>query len=197
MSSLALLLAVWCRCAELPSHIFFVAPHWQKIAMDGWDGLLGILCGHGCLLLVLCLHWLVSVYRFVVKKPFCITLAGIRLLHWIARHDNPLKKRFSLEQCFFSSRKIGLVTSKIVYSYYLKKKYFLDQSIQKIFHLILKTEALELPAVVSNTRRYNRTSWQGLQTCKLRAPSSKVVTMPLSTRTTPTFPTFLCTVCNV
>ena len=40
------------------------------------------------------------------------------------------------------SRLFVILTMKIVYFYY-KKKYFLDQSIQKIFYLILKKEALE------------------------------------------------------
>ena len=44
-------------------------------------------------------------------------------------------------QCFFSSRNIGQVTPKIIYFHYLIK-YFLDQSIQKIFYLILKKETL-------------------------------------------------------
>ena len=44
-------------------------------------------------------------------------------------------------QRFFFSQNIGLLTPKIIYFYYLNK-YFLDQSIQKIFHLNLKTEAL-------------------------------------------------------
>ena len=44
-------------------------------------------------------------------------------------------------QCFLFSRIIGQLTPKIIYFYYLKK-YFLDQSIQKIFHLILKKEPL-------------------------------------------------------
>ena len=43
-------------------------------------------------------------------------------------------------QCFLFSRIIGQLTPKIIYFYYLKK-YFLDQSIQKIFYLILKKEA--------------------------------------------------------
>ena len=46
-----------------------------------------------------------------------------------------------LLQYFLFSRIIGLVTPKINYFYYLKK-YFLDQSIQKIFYSILKKEAL-------------------------------------------------------
>ena len=45
------------------------------------------------------------------------------------------------EQCFLFSRIIGWLTPKIIYFYYLEK-YFLDQSIQKIFYLILKKEAL-------------------------------------------------------
>ena len=45
------------------------------------------------------------------------------------------------EQWFFFSRNIGQVTPKIIYFHYLKNS-FLDQSIQKIFYLILKTEAL-------------------------------------------------------
>ena len=44
-------------------------------------------------------------------------------------------------QCFFYSRNIGLVTPNIYYFYYLTK-YFLAQSIQKIWYFILKTEAL-------------------------------------------------------
>ena len=44
-------------------------------------------------------------------------------------------------QCFSFSRNIGQVTLKISDFYYLKKS-FLDQSIQKIFYLILKKEAL-------------------------------------------------------
>ena len=50
-------------------------------------------------------------------------------------------KRTEADQCFFFSRNIGEVTLKIIYFHYLKKC-FLDQSIQKIFYLILKTEAL-------------------------------------------------------
>ena len=44
-------------------------------------------------------------------------------------------------QCFFFSRNIGQLTPKIIYFHYVIK-YFLDQSIQKIFNLTLKTEAL-------------------------------------------------------
>ena len=44
-------------------------------------------------------------------------------------------------QCFFFSRNIGQLTPKIIYFYYLKK-YFLAQSNQYIFYLILKKEAL-------------------------------------------------------
>ena len=47
----------------------------------------------------------------------------------------------SQDQCFFISRNIGQVTPKNIYFYYLEN-YFLNQSIQKIFNLILKTEAL-------------------------------------------------------
>ena len=47
----------------------------------------------------------------------------------------------SRNQYFFFSRNIGYVTPKIMYFYYLKK-YLLDQSVQKIIYLILKTEAL-------------------------------------------------------
>ena len=43
--------------------------------------------------------------------------------------------------CFLFSRIIGYLTPKIIYFYYLKK-YFLDQSIPKIFNFILKKEAL-------------------------------------------------------
>ena len=45
------------------------------------------------------------------------------------------------EQGFFFSRNIGQVTPKMIYFYYLKKQ-FLAQSIQKIFYLILKKDAL-------------------------------------------------------
>ena len=66
--------------------------------------------------------------------------------------DTKVRGKFSLpkdlhpilagnDQCFFSSRSIGEVTLKINYFYHLVK-YFLDQSIQKILHLNLKTEAL-------------------------------------------------------
>ena len=44
-------------------------------------------------------------------------------------------------QCFFFSRNVGQGFPKIIIIYYLTK-YFLDQSIQKTFNLILKTEAL-------------------------------------------------------
>ena len=47
---------------------------------------------------------------------------------------------YTTHQCFFS-RNIGWVAPKIIYFQYLKK-YFLDQSIQKIVYLILKIEAL-------------------------------------------------------
>ena len=47
----------------------------------------------------------------------------------------------SVNQCFLFSRIIGWLTPKNIYFYYLEK-YFLDQSIQKIFYLILKKEAL-------------------------------------------------------
>ena len=49
-------------------------------------------------------------------------------------------ERVSAGQCFFFSRNIDWVTPKIIYFYYLKKS-FMDQSIQKILHLFLKTEA--------------------------------------------------------
>ena len=44
-------------------------------------------------------------------------------------------------QCFLFSRNIGQLTLKIIYFHYLKES-FLDQSIQGIFYLILKEEAL-------------------------------------------------------
>ena len=46
-------------------------------------------------------------------------------------------------QCFLFSRNIGQDTPKINYFHYLKK-YFLDQSIQTTFCLILKTATLRL-----------------------------------------------------
>ena len=44
-------------------------------------------------------------------------------------------------QWLFFGRNIGQLTPKIIYFHYLRK-FFLDQSIQQIFYLILKTEAL-------------------------------------------------------
>ena len=43
-------------------------------------------------------------------------------------------------QCFLCSRNTGSVTRKIIYFHYLE--IILDQSIQKAFYFILKTEAL-------------------------------------------------------
>ena len=44
-------------------------------------------------------------------------------------------------QCFFSCRKIGEITLKTIYFHYLKKR-FLDESIQRVFNIMLITEAL-------------------------------------------------------
>ena len=62
-----------------------------------------------------------------------------------------------VNQWFFFSRYIGLVTPKIIYVQYLQK-YILDQTIQKIFHLILKTEALMSTPIYI----FSRFSWSTL-----------------------------------
>ena len=62
----------------------------------------------------------------------------------------PVRASFCPLQCFFSSQTIGKFTPKIIYFHYLRN-YFLDQSNQKMFPLILKTEELVLcpPALCS------------------------------------------------
>ena len=45
-------------------------------------------------------------------------------------------------QCFLFSRNIGYPKTPKNCLFSLSKKYFLDQSIQKVFYLFLKTEAL-------------------------------------------------------
>ena len=70
--------------------------------------------------------------------------AGKRVLAAVTTKARPAFKRPRLRcllQCFPLSRIIGKVAPKIYYFRYLKK-YFLDQSIQKIVYLILKKEAL-------------------------------------------------------
>ena len=51
-------------------------------------------------------------------------------------------------QWLFFGRNIGQLTPKNIYFHY-RRKCFLDQSIQKIFYLILKKEALASPAMVA------------------------------------------------
>ena len=60
----------------------------------------------------------------------------------------PILAMCSCKQCFLFSRIIGWVTPKINYFHYIKK-YFLAQSIQIIFYLILKKEALVARQVVA------------------------------------------------
>ena len=48
---------------------------------------------------------------------------------------------YTYDQWFFFSRIIGYLTLKIIYFHYVKK-HILDQSIQYIFYLILKKDAL-------------------------------------------------------
>ena len=52
-----------------------------------------------------------------------------------------LKRGWDHCQCLFFGRNIGQLTPKIIYFHHLRK-YFLRQSIQKTFYLILKKEAL-------------------------------------------------------
>ena len=82
------------------------------------------------------------------------TLTQVQENHTIINHDITnlfYNERFlysrcrrvrSGDQCILFSRFIGELTLKIIYLYYLKK-YFMDQSIQKMFYLILKKEALQ------------------------------------------------------
>ena len=58
-----------------------------------------------------------------------------------AKHWKTIASKPWCAPVVFFSRNIGKVTPKIMYFHYLEK-YFLDQSIQKLFNLILKTEAL-------------------------------------------------------
>ena len=59
-----------------------------------------------------------------------------------AGHHHVTFRALDLKQCIFFSRNIRYVTPNIIYLYYKKK--ILDQSIQKIFYLFLKTEVLIL-----------------------------------------------------
>ena len=66
-------------------------------------------------------------------------------------------------QCFLFSRNIGKLTPKLVYFYYLKKN-ILDHSIQQIFCLILKKDALVhiLQAMLKGFQHWFIT-WQSIQ----------------------------------
>ena len=74
---------------------------------------------------------------------FLYILPKIRPTQYLVETKHSLTHLFPArpKQWLFFSRNIGKVTPKSYYFHYLIK-YFLDQSIQQIFCLILKTEAL-------------------------------------------------------
>ena len=72
-------------------------------------------------------------------RVYCEYVQCVGITHDLSPHP---------KQCFFFSRNISFVTPKIVYFHYLKKS-ILDESIQKRFYVILKTEAL-IPRMLKN-----------------------------------------------
>ena len=59
-------------------------------------------------------------------------------------HDPSESTVFYTDRCFCSSQYIGQVIPKIIYFCYGKNKYLLDQSISKIFNLILKNKITDV-----------------------------------------------------